>query len=101
LDQTSINESQTGTSPSGSSITPTQANELVICGVVSTANSNPASSIDGGFSIIDDSVSAVGGQYQGATAAYLIQTSAAAAAPTWTFSSSDGYGVKMASFKVS
>lgn len=91
----------TGTSAAGSSITPSVGGELVITGIASPADSVAISSVNGGFTIIDDTIPGLSGEYIGGGAAYLIQTSAAAAAPTWTLGSSAEWAVKMASFKVS
>jgi hypothetical protein len=64
-----------------SSITPNQANSLVIA--VDAIVSGDTSSVDGGFTITDD-IPPSGGNCQGSALAYLIQTTAAAAAPTFT-----------------
>jgi hypothetical protein len=78
-------EKKTGANGSGSStpgsITPTSDNALLVTGVCD--GSNVTGSISGGFTI-SDQIGGSTGQRVGA--AYLIQTSAAAANPTWTIS---------------
>jgi hypothetical protein len=90
----------TGTSGAGSSITPGFANELVISGLSTNGDGVSISGIDGGFTVIDATRPASSGLYIGGAGAYLIQTTATAAAPTWSFGASQEWGVKMASFKV-
>jgi len=60
------------------SVTPGETNELVLCGLGSFFSGTPLS-IDGGFTITDQQP----GAYSAAMA-YLIQTSIAAANPTWS-----------------
>lgn len=78
------------------SITPTVDNELVMCGFCGGAGTSPVS-IDGGFTkIVEEPVSS---SFGGAIA-YLIQTTAAAANPTWTLSASgSSKATRIASFK--
>ncbi len=64
-----------------SSITPNQVNSLVIAAVAYI--SGDVASIDSGFTLLDD-IPVSGGNCQGSAMAYLVQTSAAAAAPTFT-----------------
>lgn len=67
------------------SVTPAGDNYLVVATVADGYTSNPTASIDGGFTIIQDQPFTAA-TYFGTAMAYLIQTSAAAANPTWTFS---------------
>lgn len=99
-DQESVN-SGTGTTTSSSSITPGFAGELVISGVAVVANTIAPSSVNGGFNVIGTPSSGSSGNRIGLGAAYLIQTSAAAASPAWTLSGSSEWSTKLASFKVS
>ena len=78
------------------SITPTAANELVICGA-GTDGGSAFSSINGGFTITDSQPNA--GAEEGAALAYLIQTSATAANPTWTMAGASNLLAIIASFK--
>jgi hypothetical protein len=78
------------------SITPGFANTLVITGVVTSDSANP-STINGGFTIAANL--GAGGTF-GAGIAYLIQTTATAANPTWTFTSGGTYAAAtIANFK--
>jgi len=63
------------------SITPSQANCIAVAAFAYSSTSTPYT-IDGGFTIVDQ-MPLVGGQHYGIGLAYLIQTSAAAANPTW------------------
>lgn len=64
------------------SITPAQNGEVLIAGLAN-ANGSANQSINGGFTITDQ-VPLSGGNYYGGAMAYLIQTTAAPANPTWT-----------------
>lgn len=80
------------------SVTPTTAGQLIISGL-SIGKTSTAISIDSGFTIIDTAQGTSGSTY-GASLAYLVQTTAAAANPTWTRDQSgDCWGVNV-SFKV-
>ncbi len=80
-----------GTSLSPTSITPSQDNALIVTGICN--NTNVTDSINAGFTITDQ----IGGTVAQHTAlAYLIQTSVAAAAPTWSFASAAGASSMMA-----
>lgn len=99
--QTSPFDQQAGSAASGTSltpgsVTPTESDEIVL----SAINVNPAStaSADGGFSVIGY-VSLVGGVSLGLAVAYLIQTSAAAANPTWSWTGSQTSIAANATFK--
>lgn len=87
-------ENGTGNSSSPGAITPNQDNELVITGLGYFPNNNQ--SINGGFTVIDY-VNSGSGNYDAAMA-YLIQTSAASANPSWTGSTFPVANI--ASFKV-
>lgn len=78
------------------SITPDQADSLLIAGL-GIGNSDSAS-INGGFST-PDQLQVAGGAAYGVAGAYLIQTSAAAANPTWTWATGDNRQAVMAAFK--
>lgn len=77
------------------SVTPNFANSLVITGF--TVSAGTPSSIDGGFTITG---SLATGAQEGASHAYLIQTSIAAANPTWTNGSSTDLTAVIAVFKL-
>lgn len=74
-----------GTSLSPGSVTPSEGNEIVL----SALNVNPAAtaSIDGGFTVLGYKA-LVGGSSLGIALAYLIQTSATAANPAWSWTGS-------------
>lgn len=65
------------------SITPSQANSLIISTLSSVQNTPTTVSINGGFAISDQSALA-GGLNYGNAQAYLIQTAASSSNPTWT-----------------
>lgn len=80
------------------SITPSEDNELIVTGFGLDSPGGGDATINGGFTIAQQT------QYTVATAAgcalaYLIQTSAAAANPTWTAPSSTNLNAVIASFK--
>lgn len=79
------------------SVTPAAANELVLAGW-SYANAATPSSVDNGFTILDQ-VANVSGDRWGAVAAYLIQGSAAAVNPAVTLSGTSLMAGAVASFK--
>lgn len=70
------------TSHQSGSVTPSEDNEIVIASV-STEISSGSWSPNGGFTLVG-AVNFSGGAYWGLGLAYLIQTSAAAANPTWS-----------------
>jgi hypothetical protein len=84
-----------GTTGQCGSVTPGVANEVVISAV--TLDDPGTISIDSGFTITDQAP-LVGGLSYGLAQAYLIQTTATAANPTWTFNSTVGSGC-VATFK--
>lgn len=79
------------------SVTPTEDNELVITHLAFSGSGLPTS-IDGGFTETND-VEFGGGNNYGSTMAYLIQTTAAAANPTWTRTNSNPMATRIATFK--
>jgi len=79
------------------SVTPSENNELIIAALAGTQDAG--TSINGGFTIAQNQALVTSFSY-GCSLAYLIQTSAAAANPTWT--TSDGaqnYAGAIATFK--
>lgn len=82
-DQTSGAGANAGSLAAGS-ITPSDDDALVIA-AAANANVGGGFSIDGGFTIAEQT-SCAGGQHYGLGTAYLIQTAPAAANPSWTFS---------------
>jgi hypothetical protein len=83
--------------PNAGSITPSQANELVIAGVACSAS---VTSIDSSFIIpTNGTIANVGGQHAGCGIAYLIQTTAAAANPNWLIGLSTNWAAEIAAFK--
>ncbi len=81
-------------------ITPTQDNELVITGLGHENNSAGAVSVDGGFTgLIKQAYGS--GTNEGSGMAYLIQTTAAAANPTWNYTADATAGAAIVSFKAS
>lgn len=86
----------TSTSPQAGSITPGFNNELVVA-ATATGNGN-INSIDGGFTSTNP-VNYLASNHYGIGIAYLIQTTAAAANPTWTLSVSGGWAARIASFR--
>lgn len=78
------------------SLTPAAANGLVVSGVcLGGLASSP--SINGGFTVAS-SVNGVSGTSYGVGAAYLIQTTAAAAQPTWSWTNAAGSATVLAAF---
>ena len=67
------------------SVTPAGSGELLITGISTSAGNS--SSIDSGFTIIEQVAYSVG-QHMGLSLAYLVQGTAAAINPTWTMSTS-------------
>lgn len=80
------------------SITPGSANELIVTCLQSDGQAL-AATINGGFTVTDSTTNA-GFGHQSASMAYLIQTTAAAANPTWTRASGNStITANIASFK--
>ncbi len=88
--------SGTVTSLATGSITPTQDNELVIAAV--SYDDTTSLSIGGSFTIADQGAFVLNNAVGGALA-YLIQTTAAAANPTWSWTNSQKASAAIASFK--
>jgi hypothetical protein len=83
------------------SITPGQNGELVVSDVLWCPNgsgSGTTVSIDSGFTITDQN-SYSPNNAEGGALAYIVQTTAAAVNPTWTFSTSSFVATAIASFK--
>jgi hypothetical protein len=80
-DQANSNTNASTTTLATGSVTPTLNNELLI--TVATINNVGWSSIDGGFTINGNIVGITGQRFTHAMA-YLVQTTATAANPTWT-----------------
>lgn len=78
------------------SVTPSQNNEVVVTGF--TSINTMTAGINGGFTI-SDQASNVPSQHFGGGIAYLIQTSAAAANPTWTLGETVDVSASIATFK--
>lgn len=97
VDQISSNNVSSTTLAPGS-ITPTIDNELVISHLAISGAGTPIS-IDGGFTETNE-IDFSAGNYYGGAMAYLIQTTAAAANPTWTRTTSNPMAATMASFKL-
>lgn len=87
-----------GTSLATGSITPGQNNSLILSGgCFGNSSANPYTP-NGGFTVADQ-LTASPGNYLGGAAAYLIQTSSAAANPTWSWTGSTDAAVTIATFK--
>ena len=78
--------------------TPGEDNELIVTALCFNSTTAVAS-IDGGFSITDQAPNRSDGFAYGLAIAYLIQTSATAANPTWTNTAAGYMTAIMASFK--
>ncbi len=78
------------------SVTPTEDDELLV--TIVGSNTTNTLSLDGGFTETDE-VAYSGGNHFGASMAYLIQASLAAANPTWSWSNSTGAAAAIATFK--
>lgn len=98
---TSNQNTGTGSSIQTGSITPANANSLVIAGYGSETTTSATATIDSGFTILDQ-LAPVPGTTEGGGLAYLIQTSAAAVNPTWTLASgSSALSGMIAAYKAS
>ena len=88
-----------GTSIQPGSVTPATNNQLVVTGVESASFGGTAS-INGGFTITTQSdFNATGHSEVAGGQAYLIQTTATAANPTWSWASNVGRGSSIVTFK--
>ena len=91
VDNTGDNSMQPG------SVTPSQNDSLVVTGIGCGTSTVPT--MDGGFTV-EEASATVGGNHFGIGLAYLIQTSAAAANPTWSYTATaGGQGSTIAVFK--
>lgn len=79
------------------SVTPSEDNELVVTGLCHYDNSAGAVTVNGGFTAHNMPYSS--GNYMGGGIAYLIQTSATAANPTWDVTSATYLATTIATFK--
>lgn len=92
----------TATTPAApGSITPTTANQLVIAGFgEDTIGLSDTISVNGGFST-PNTIQGTGFAIEPVSLSYLLQTSAAAANPSWTYANSNAAAAVIASFKTS
>lgn len=95
--QTGTVSATTQSSLATGSLTPPENNCLVVAGLGHEVNSGGAVSIDGGFTSTTEAY--VGGTSEGSGIAYLIQTTATAANPTWNVTNNAGLAVTLAVFK--
>lgn len=101
--QTSPADQQNGangflTSIQPGSITPTENGEVIVTVLGINAAGSPMS-INSGFTEVGTEHEFAAGVSYGGTAAYLIQTTAAAINPTWTRTNENGMATTQASFK--
>ena len=98
-------DQQTGTSNNGvsslatGSLTPSEANCLVVTGLGHENNSAGAVSVSSPFDSTDIQIAYGGGTNEGSAIAYEIQTSATARNPTWDITNNSGIAVTLAVFK--
>lgn len=85
-----------GTSKATGSVSPSENNELVITALCFDAINTAA--INSGFTIMNQ-VNYVSGQHFGGAMAYLVQGSAAAVNPTWSWGTSTDHSTGIATFK--
>lgn len=76
-----VDQSSTSGGPQPGSITPTVDNEIVITVAACQVGGADVTAVDGGFTVLDHQA---WNNYVAFSAAYLIQTTAAAANPTWS-----------------
>lgn len=98
LDQSSAGSAGFASTLQPGSITPGQANEVLVCTVVE--GSTDTFSIDSSFTIADQ-IPQSNGAHHGMAVAYQIQTTATTRNPTWTTASANMFGSSLASFKAS
>ena len=98
LDQTNENTAASGTSLQPGSITPTQNGELIVTGVLFNSEGTTNIAINDSFDITN-SYPGVTVVYYGGGIAYLVQSTAAAINPTWTWAPSMDAAAVIASFK--
>lgn len=82
------------------SVTPGQDNEVVVTFLGFNSAGTPVS-INGGFTQSDTAINFSSGAHYGAGMAYLIQTTATAANPTWTRTNTQTNSTRIATFKAS
>lgn len=97
LDQKNTNSSLATTTLATGSVTPSENNEIVITST-SDLSVSGSKSIDSGFTISDQMLYSPG-SFFGIGTAYLIQTSAGAVNPTWTYGTSTETVAEIATFK--
>ena len=88
----------TGTSLATGSVTPSEDNELVVSGVSIADGSSGTYAVDSGLTITDQ-ILASAGNFEGGGLAYIIQTSAGAVNPTWSWTGSVNSAAVIATFK--
>jgi hypothetical protein len=89
-----------GTSIQPGSITPTQNNALLISCLTNTADSSSSSrTINGGFTIAGQIGESASNYSMSVAGAYLLQTTASAANPTWSYPVNNTANAVIASFK--
>lgn len=99
LDQANENSAASSATVQPGSVTPTEDNELVVT-CHAQWNSGDAATIDGGFTIPSGhSIPATTSVRTGLGDAYLIQTTASAANPTWDWTNSASGPAVIATFK--
>lgn len=91
--------SGSGTSLQTGNVTPSEDKELLFSGVVIDINGSNTYAIDSGFVVSDENDYTVASN-EGGAAAYLIETSAAAKNPTWSWAGgSGGAAASIATYK--
>lgn len=96
LDDTIANASGSGTTLQAGGVTPPEDNCLIVAGI--SLGVEPWTNINGGFTIASQAAFAGGSNY-GVGSGYLVQTSAAAADPTFTINATDAMVVSLVVFK--
>ncbi len=97
LDQTNGGGNAFTTTQATGSVTPTADGELLISGL-GFDNQAALPTVNGGFSTPYGDIGS-GGAYLGSASAYLIQSTAAAANPTWTIVTNNQTNAPIATFK--
>jgi len=98
-DQSSATTTSSGTTLQTGQVDPTEDNELLVTVVGSTdVSATGVYAIDGGFTKLSDNTGTSGAAYSGSMA-YLIQTSAASANPTWTVEAGHVVATRIKTFK--
>ncbi len=99
FDQQSGANTAAGTSLSPGSVTPTTNGQLVIVGTC-MVNATAGFAVNGGFSILG-TVTSSGGNHLAESCAYLVQTTAAAANPSYSWTGTDEASSRIATFRAS